>query len=200
MALRRRDTGSGVVLDLNTDGVPPAAELMALFPKAMAGHVEDDEQARFAVLWQGRVAQMLIEHADDPALISAYPWKLPSFQSSRSVELLAGRGRAAAFAGSKGAQSLLRADEPLRKPLKWLIIAVAASMAASPGCRPGDHEAGSQGYFARIPASQESKSGLTSGRSRSRRTVISFCRAKRSSCSNSSSVNCSGVRSRSSNV
>lgn len=69
LALRRRDTGRGIVVDLDTNCVPPEPEMMMLFPKAVSGQADEDEQARFAMLWQTRVARMLLEHADDPNLI-----------------------------------------------------------------------------------------------------------------------------------
>jgi hypothetical protein len=75
LALRRHDSGRGAVLDLDTASVPPAPEMQVLFPKAVAGQADEDEQARFAALWQGRVARMLIEHANDPDLVHVYEWK-----------------------------------------------------------------------------------------------------------------------------
>lgn len=75
MALRRLDTGSGVVLDLDAAAVPPAPEMRALFPKAASGTADANEQARFAALWQDRVARMLLDHADDPELVSVRGWE-----------------------------------------------------------------------------------------------------------------------------
>ena len=74
LALRRRDTGRGVMLDLDTAAVPPADEMRMLFPKAVAGRADDEEQARFAALWQDRVERMLMEHADDPDLVHVQDW------------------------------------------------------------------------------------------------------------------------------
>lgn len=74
MALRRIDTMQGVVLDLDTSVVPFAGEMQALLPQAVAGQADENEQARFAALWQARVEEMLIRHADDPALIRAREW------------------------------------------------------------------------------------------------------------------------------
>ena len=75
LALRRCDSGRGVVLDLDTACVPFAPEMQVLFPKVVAGQADEDEQARFAALWQGRVAQMLINHADDPDLVQVREWE-----------------------------------------------------------------------------------------------------------------------------
>lgn len=77
MALRRRDTGCGVILDLDVTRVPFDPEMRILFPKAVAGQVDEAEEARFAALWQERVARILLEHADDPELVQARQWKMP---------------------------------------------------------------------------------------------------------------------------
>ena len=75
LGLRRRDNGRGVVLDLDTTGVPPPPELQTYFPKAVAGAADEIEQAYFGELWQSRVARMLTDHADDADLIRAWDWK-----------------------------------------------------------------------------------------------------------------------------
>lgn len=75
MALRRRDTGRGVTLDLDTSAVPAAREIPFLLSKAVAGQASEDEQARFAALWQVRVEQMLTLHVDNPALVRAVEWQ-----------------------------------------------------------------------------------------------------------------------------
>jgi hypothetical protein len=78
LALRRRDTGRGVVLDFNSAHVPPDPEMRTLFPNAVAGQADESEQKRFAMLWQDRVARILLNHADDPELVSARAWDVPS--------------------------------------------------------------------------------------------------------------------------
>ncbi|WHZ12971.1 MAG: hypothetical protein OJF60_003412 [Burkholderiaceae bacterium] len=75
LALRRCDSGRGVVLDLDMAGVPPALEMQQLFPKAAAGKADEAEQIRFGALWQDRVSRMLVDHADDPGLVHAHEWK-----------------------------------------------------------------------------------------------------------------------------
>lgn len=74
LALRRRDTGKGVVLDINTDQVPHALIMSQLMPKAVAGKASEEELKEFARLWQDRVRRMLVEHADDPKLVHIYDW------------------------------------------------------------------------------------------------------------------------------
>lgn len=69
MALRRRDTGKGVVLDLDAGVVPPQPQMRALMMKAMSGEASAQEQAQFGALWQERVRRMLLEHATDQQMI-----------------------------------------------------------------------------------------------------------------------------------
>lgn len=75
LALRRRDTGRGVVLDLDTASVPPDSAMGPLFLKAVAGQTDENEQTRFTALWQGHVARMLLEHANDPDLVHVREWE-----------------------------------------------------------------------------------------------------------------------------
>jgi hypothetical protein len=75
LALRRCDNGCGVILDLDTTVVPPDPEMRTLFPKVVMEAANESEQARFAKLWQDRVARMLLEHADDPALVRMHDWE-----------------------------------------------------------------------------------------------------------------------------
>lgn len=77
LALRRRDTGRSVVLNLDTTIVPPDPEMRVLMPKAVAGQANEAEQARFAALWQDRVARMLLDHADDDRLITVAELPMP---------------------------------------------------------------------------------------------------------------------------
>jgi len=56
--------------------VPAAREMQMLFPRVAASDASEAEQARFGMLWQSRVAQMLIEHADDPDLVQVREWSL----------------------------------------------------------------------------------------------------------------------------
>lgn len=75
MALRRRDTGMGVVLDLDTSRVPPDAAMRTLLPKVASRSADEEEQARFAALWQDRVSRMLLDHADDPEFVRTTEWQ-----------------------------------------------------------------------------------------------------------------------------
>lgn len=73
MALRRRDNGAGVVLDIDTGHVPHDPAMAELMPRAVAGRAEPAELARFAALFQDRVRRMLAA-ADDPKLVHLYDW------------------------------------------------------------------------------------------------------------------------------
>jgi len=77
LALKRYDTGRGVILDFNASHVPADPEMRTLFPNAVAGHADEAEQLRFAALWQNRVERILLEHADDPELVIARAWDGP---------------------------------------------------------------------------------------------------------------------------
>lgn len=74
LALRRCDSGRGVVLDLDPTIVPSDPEMQVLFPRVVAERADEIEQARFATLWQDRVEQMLIRHGDNPQFVQIREW------------------------------------------------------------------------------------------------------------------------------
>jgi len=74
LAIRRRDTGRGVVVAANTDRVPHDPLIAGLMPKAVAGTASPAELEQFGRLWQDRVRRMLVDHVDDPQLIHIYDW------------------------------------------------------------------------------------------------------------------------------
>lgn len=74
MAMRRRDNGRGVVLNLNAAVVPPHPEIRACFSKAVSGEANEAELQRFGELWQDRVSRMLIENVDNPDLVQLSEW------------------------------------------------------------------------------------------------------------------------------
>jgi hypothetical protein len=69
--MTRLDTGAAVLLDYHPDAVPPAPELPPLMARVLGGTADAEERRRFAQLWQDRVRRILLEHGDDPALLSA---------------------------------------------------------------------------------------------------------------------------------
>lgn len=70
-AFRRLDNGDTVHVSMDLAAVPPAPHLRALMARALADDGTPEERAAFASLWQDRVRQLLLEHADDPAVIRA---------------------------------------------------------------------------------------------------------------------------------
>jgi len=75
LALRRRDDGRAVELDLDMAAVPADPRMAGLFTRAASGQADGDEQTAFAALWQDRVRRMLVEHADDDALVHLSEWR-----------------------------------------------------------------------------------------------------------------------------
>lgn len=73
MALRRRDTGAGVMLDIDSARIPQDPEIAQLMPQAIAGRADASAMRRFGTIWQDRIARMLAM-ADDPALVRLREW------------------------------------------------------------------------------------------------------------------------------
>jgi hypothetical protein len=70
VCLTRLDTGVAVLLDYSPERVPPAPEMGPLMQRVVGGMADADERQVFARLWQDRVRRILLEHGDDPALVS----------------------------------------------------------------------------------------------------------------------------------
>lgn len=70
MKCTRLDMGAGVAVTYHPEVVPPPPQLPALTQKLLANEAGADERAEFARLWQMRVKRILIDHFDDPALVS----------------------------------------------------------------------------------------------------------------------------------
>jgi hypothetical protein len=66
----RLDTGQAVELVHRPQAVPRPATLSALMHKALTPGADMATRKAFADVWQDWVRTMLVEHADDPALIS----------------------------------------------------------------------------------------------------------------------------------
>ncbi len=80
LAQRRRDSGRGVQLDPDMTRGGGGSEMASLFPKVIADIASAEEAQHFAALWQDRVRRMLIEHADDQALVRVSAWPASSTQ------------------------------------------------------------------------------------------------------------------------
>jgi hypothetical protein len=65
----RLDTSAAVLLAYHPEVVPAASEIQALMSRVVTGQADAFERAEFARLWQERVRRILLEHADDPAVV-----------------------------------------------------------------------------------------------------------------------------------
>ena len=66
----RLDTGQAVELSHRPQAVPRPAALASLMQQALMPDAEAATRQAFADAWQGWVRTLLVEHADDPALIT----------------------------------------------------------------------------------------------------------------------------------
>jgi hypothetical protein len=69
----RRDTGEGVVASLHAAAGPLHADARPLFQRVLGGEASPAEAQEFRRLWQERVKQLLIDHADDPEVVLLTP-------------------------------------------------------------------------------------------------------------------------------
>lgn len=75
LALRRRDSGAAVQVEMDAAVVPWPDEMRALMPRVLTGRATPADERRFGELWQDRVRRMLIDHADDPRLVEVGAWQ-----------------------------------------------------------------------------------------------------------------------------
>ncbi|MBN8726292.1 MAG: hypothetical protein J0H15_01125 [Xanthomonadales bacterium] len=71
--LSRRGNGATVDVSMDLSGVPFAPDMRPLMMRAMAAGADEDDLVAFGAAWQDRVRRILIDHADDPALIRVLP-------------------------------------------------------------------------------------------------------------------------------
>lgn len=69
MTLTRHDSGAQAQISFDPSVVPVDPEMRAALGRILAGLEEEQDAARFALLWQARVKAILVDHADDPRLI-----------------------------------------------------------------------------------------------------------------------------------
>ena len=69
MRLCRRDTGGAVEVELDTSSVVPDPAQRMLLPLVLQGVADATQRRQFGAAWQDRVRRLLLEHADDPAVI-----------------------------------------------------------------------------------------------------------------------------------
>lgn len=69
LRLRRLHTGDAVEVALDTTVVPGDPAQRELLQRVIRGAADADARRRFGEAWQDRVRRMLLEHADDPAMV-----------------------------------------------------------------------------------------------------------------------------------
>ncbi len=69
MRFTRQDTGQHVEVSHHPEAAPRPPELRAQMQAALDPQADSAQREAFAKTWQGWVRAMLIEHADDPALV-----------------------------------------------------------------------------------------------------------------------------------
>lgn len=69
----RRDNDKSVAVALDLSSVPPSPQARALMGAAMQPDATAAQRAAFGVAWQDRVRRLLLEHADDPAVLRVTP-------------------------------------------------------------------------------------------------------------------------------
>ncbi|TVO58637.1 FmdE family protein [Denitromonas halophila] len=70
LALTRCDTGEKVSVRYDASGVPADPAMRPLMSRVLSGQASPQETATFGALWQARVRAILIDHGDDPAVVS----------------------------------------------------------------------------------------------------------------------------------
>lgn len=68
----RLDSGAAVEVAAELAHVPGDPRIGELMPLCLAGRASAAEQETFRALWQERVRRLLLEHADDPAVIRVF--------------------------------------------------------------------------------------------------------------------------------
>ncbi len=69
----RLDSGAAVEVAADMSSIPGAPRMGELMRMCLAGQANEAEQEEFRALWQGRVRRLLLDHADDPAVIRVSP-------------------------------------------------------------------------------------------------------------------------------
>ncbi|WP_100641001.1 hypothetical protein [Marinobacter salexigens] len=69
----RIDTGAAVAVRFDASQIPPDASQRERMLAVMQNRETPEQQVEFARLWQARVRKILLEHADDPALVRVLP-------------------------------------------------------------------------------------------------------------------------------
>lgn len=73
LCISRVDTGAAVEVSAELASVPMEPRVRELLPRCLSDMAEPQEVDEFRRLWQGRVRRLLLQHADDPAVIRLSP-------------------------------------------------------------------------------------------------------------------------------
>ena len=70
---QRLDTGVGVAVELDVTTIPVEPAQRARLAAVLQDRADETQRAAFAASWQERVRCLLLEHADDPAVVRVRP-------------------------------------------------------------------------------------------------------------------------------
>jgi hypothetical protein len=73
MRLRRNDDGRAVEVQFDASSVPSDPAVSGLMSAVLSDHADEAQRRQFGELWQDRVRRLLLDHADDPAVICVQP-------------------------------------------------------------------------------------------------------------------------------
>jgi formylmethanofuran dehydrogenase subunit E len=73
MRFTRLDTGAAVDAEADSSHVPADPEMAPLMGMCLRGEASADERRRFGVLWQERVARIVVDHAQDTRVFRIVP-------------------------------------------------------------------------------------------------------------------------------
>lgn len=68
--LTRRDNGNSVEIDYHPERVPHLPVMAELMSAIKSGHASAEQRHAFAAAWQDRVRRILIDHGNDPVLVT----------------------------------------------------------------------------------------------------------------------------------
>lgn len=70
LRISRLDTGDWVDADCDLSSVPADPAMAELLPASLAGYATPEQRRQFGRFWQARVAAILLEHGEDPAVFT----------------------------------------------------------------------------------------------------------------------------------
>jgi hypothetical protein len=73
MRFERLDTGLAVDAEAEPGRVPADPEMSTLLPRCVQGQASPEERRRFGVLWQERVARIVVDHGRDAEVFRIQP-------------------------------------------------------------------------------------------------------------------------------